>query len=133
MLQIHYGLNQPFNSAFTPARAPSVAGTTFVVGTWIKLSAGLAVQAGAGDPTTCEIVFEDNSRNATGVVPTIYGKFEATTDQYTGTIADGDFLKIGASGKLVTDGTSGSTVQTLLSIAQAVGAASGGYVRFKMI
>ena len=131
MLQIHYGLNQPFNAAYTPAREPSVAGTVFAVGTWIVLSNGKAVQAGVGAPTTAEIVFEPNDKNATGVVPTICGKFEATTDQFTGSFNDGDFMKIGANGKLVPETTPGT--QTLLSIAQAIGASAGGFVRFKTI
>jgi len=131
MLQIHYGLNQPFNSAFTPAREPSVAGTVFAVGTWIKLAAGKAVQAGVGDGPGCEIVFEPNDKNATGVVPTIYGIFEFTTDQYTGTIGDSEFAKLGANGKLVPETT--PATPTVFTLAQAVGAAAGGFQRFKRV
>lgn len=132
MLQIHYGLNQPFNSAFTPTREPNVAGTSFEVGTWIKLVNGKAVLAGAGDGAGAEIVFEPNAKNATGDVPTICGIFEATTDKFTATsIIDGSFLKIDAGGILVAETV--PATQTLLSVAMAVGAPSGGLLRFKKI
>ena len=132
MLQIHYGLNQPFNSAFTPSREPSVATATFVVGSWIHLTNGKAVAAGVGD-TNCEIVFEPNDKNATHVVPTISGHFEASTDQFTGSIADNDYLKMGALGVLVAETT--PATRTVFTIAQAIGAAVAGssLLRFKTV
>ena len=130
MLQIHYGLNQPFCSAFTPSREPASPTAVFVVGSWISLTNGKAVAAGAGD-TGCEIVFEPNDKNATHVVPTISGHFEASTDQFVGSIADGDYLKMGANGLLVAEAV--PATKTVLTIAKAQGAAVAGtsLLRFK--
>lgn len=132
MLQIHYGLNQPFCSAHTPSREPASPTAVFVVGSWIKLTNGKAVQAGVGD-TGCEIVFEPNDKNATHVVPTIYGIYEASTDQFVGSIADGDYLKMGAGGQLVAEAV--PATKTVLTLAQAIGAATAGssLLRFKIV
>lgn len=140
MLQIHYGLNEPFNSAYTPVREANVAGTSFVTGTWVKLTNGKAVQA--AKPTNVattlglECVFEPADKNWQGVVPTIAGFFEASTDQYEGTpggvaYGDGVLLTVSANGKL--DTVAAANAEDALAIAIQVGAIANGVIRFRKL
>ena len=95
MLRPLYGLNLPYNTACTPSREALDPNVVFVSGQFIKLTNGLADLAVA--PSDCigsEVVFEQNNKNWSGTVPTIFGLLEAETDQYnpSSTYVDRAFL-----------------------------------------
>lgn len=131
MLQIHYGLNQPFCSAHTPTR--EVSGTTvFVNGQWIKLVNGLATLATApSDNKGAEQAFEPNNKNTAGVLTTIDGLYEGSTDQYvTGSVYTDRCNLVIRNGMLDVSAGAGEDPYTL---AMAIGVPANGVLRYKRI
>ena len=131
MLQVNYGLNQPFCSAHTPTR--QVSGTTvFVNGQWIKLVNGLAVLATApADGLGAEQAFEPNNKNAAGVLTTIDGMYEATTDQYVTASVYTDRCALVVRNGLL-DLAVGAT-EIAEAVAMAIGVPANGTIRYKRI
>lgn len=132
MLQIYYGLNQPFSSAHTPSR--EVSGTTvFVNGQWVKLVNGLAVLATA--PADCigaEQAFEPNNKNTAGILTTVDGMYEGGTDQYvTGSTYTDRALLVIRNGLL--DIAAGGGGENAFAVAMAIGVPTNGVLRFKRI
>jgi hypothetical protein len=131
MLQINYGLNQPFCSAHTPTRQVS-GSTVFVNGQWVKLVNGLAVLATApADGQGAEQAFEPNNKNTAGVLTTVDGFYEATTDQYvTGSVYTDRCLLVVRNGLL--DVAVGGTEQAE-AVAMAIGVPANGTIRYKRV
>lgn len=131
MLQIHFGLNQPFCSAHTPTRQVS-GNTVFVNGQWIKLVSGLAVLATApADGVGAEQAFEPNNKNTAGVLTTIDGSYEASTDQYvTGSVYSDRCLLVIRNGLLDVSAGGG---EDALAVAMSVGVPANGVIRYKRI
>jgi ribosomal protein L10 len=130
MLQINYGLNQPFCSAHTPTR--QVSGTpVFVNGQWVKLVNGLAVLCTApSDFLGAEQAFEPNNKNTAGVLTTIVGIYEGTTDQYVTASNIIDRSKLVIRNGLL-DLANGNGSEDTYQVAQAIGAPANGVLRFK--
>jgi len=131
MFQVHYGLNQPFCSAHTPSRQVS-GSTVFVNGQWVKLVNGLAVLAtDPADGLGAEQAFELNNKNTAGVLTTIDGKYEGSTDQYvTGSVIVDRSLLVVRNGLL--DLAVGGTEEAE-AVAMAIGVPANGVVRYKRI
>ena len=130
MLQIHHGLNQPFCSAHTPSRQVS-GNTVFVNGQWVKLVNGLAVLATApADGLGSEQSFEPNNKNTAGVLTTIEGMYEASTDQYvTGSVYTDRCMLVVRNGLL--DIAAGG--EEALAVAMCIGVPANGVIRYKRI
>lgn len=130
MLQIHFGLNQPFCSAHTPSRQVS-GNTVFVNGQWVKLVNGLAVLATApSDGLGSEQSFEPNNKNTAGVLTTIEGMYEASTDQYvTGSVYTDRCMLVVRNGLL--DVAAGG--EEALAVAMCIGVPANGVIRYKRI
>jgi hypothetical protein len=131
MLQINYGLNQPFCSAHTPTRQVS-GNTVFVNGQWVKLVNGLAVLATTpADGLGSEQSFEPNNKNTAGVLTTIRGIYEGTTDQYvTASTYTDRCLLVTRNGLL--DVAVGAT-ELAEAVAMAVGVPANGTLRYKRL
>jgi hypothetical protein len=131
MLQVNYGLNQPFCSAHTPTRQVS-GSTVFVNGQWVKLVNGLAVLATTPvEGLGAEQAFEPNNKNAAGVLTTIDGIYEATTDQYnTGSTYTDRCLLVVRNGLLDVAGVDPEPAQ---AVAMAIGVPANGTIRYKRI
>ena len=132
MLQINYGLNQPFCSAHTPSRTVSGA-TVFVNGQWVKLVNGLAVLATA--PTDffgAEQAFEPNNKNTAGVLTTIDGMYEATTDQYVTGSVYSDRCKLVIRNGLL-DIANANASEDTYAVGMAIGVPANGTLRFKRV
>lgn len=131
MLQVHFGLNQPFCSAMTPTRTVS-GNTTFVNGQWVKLVAGLAVLLSApADYLGAEQAFEPNNKNVAGMLTTIDGIYEASTDQYVTASSYTDrCLLVVRNGLLDVSAGSG---EDGYAVAMAVGVPADGKLRYKRI
>lgn len=131
MLQIHYGLNQPFSSAHTPTRQVS-GNTVFVNGQWVKLVNGLATLATAPDDYLgAEQSFEPNNKNTAGVLTTIDGKYEASTDQYvTGSVYTDRCVLCIRNGLL--DLAVGAT-EIAQGVALCLGVPANGVIRYKRL
>jgi len=95
-----------------------------VTGKWVSISSGSSAKPSAG--AWAFPVWNESNRDgsvgftpdvaATGKVSVIYGKLHGVTDQFTGTPAAGDALKVTADGVLatVTPGTSENVVAICL-------------------
>jgi hypothetical protein len=131
MLQINYGLNQPFCSAHTPTR--QVSGTTvFVNGQFVKLVNGLAVLATTpADGLGSEQAFEPNNKNTAGVLTTIRGIYEGTTDQYVTASTYTDRCALVIRNGLL-DVAVGAT-EIAEAVAMAVGVPANGTLRYKRL
>lgn len=131
MLQVNYGLNQPFCSAHTPSR--QVSGTTvFVNGQWVKLVNGLAVLATApADGLGAEQAFEPNNKNTAGVLTTIRGIYEGTTDQYVTASTYTDRCPLVCRNGLL-DLAVGAT-EIAEAVAQSIGVPANGVLRYKRL
>jgi len=134
MLQVNYGLNQPFCSAHTPSR--QVSGTTvFVNGQWVKLVGGLAVLATApADGQGSEQAFEPNNKNTAGILTTIEGIYEATTDQYvTASTYTDRCLLVVRNGLLDVASLASGSIEASQAVAMAIGVPANGTIRYKRI
>ena len=132
MLQIHYGLNQPFCSAHTPTRQVS-GNTVFVNGQWIKLVNGLAtLQTAPADFMGAEQSFEPNNKNAAGVLTTIDGMYEASTDQYVGGSNYADRCKLVVRNGLL-DLANANSSEDAYVVAMAIGVPANGVLRYKRV
>ena len=131
MLQVHYGLNQPFGTAKTPTRKVS-GNTTFVNGQWVKIVNGLATLATApSDNLGVEQAFEPNNKNAAGVLTTIDGLYEGSTDQYVTASTYTDRAKLVIRNGLLDVSAGGG--EDALAVAIAIGVPAGGILRFKRV
>lgn len=132
MLNPHYGLNQPFCSAHTPSREALSSSDTFITGQIVCLENGKARLASTpAEGIGAEFVFEPNKKNWSGTVPTIRGIFEASTDQYDTTSIIDRSLLVARAGVLSLANGNGS--EDVYAIARAIGAPSGGVLRFETI
>ena len=132
MLQVYYGLNQPFCSAHTPSR--EVSGTTvFVNGQWVKIVNGLAVLATAPtDNVGAEQAFEPNNKNTAGILTTIDGSYEAGTDQYvTGSIYSDRCKLVIRNGLL--DIANANASEDAYQVGMAIGVPVNGVLRYKRV
>ena len=131
MLQIHYGLNQPFCSAHTPSRQVS-GNTTFVNGQWVKLVNGLATLATLpADFLGAEQAFEPNNKNTAGILTTIDGMYEASTDQYVTASTYTDRCKLVIRNGLLDVSAGGA--EDAQAVALCLGVPANGVIRYKRI
>jgi hypothetical protein len=131
MLQVHYGLNQPFCSAHTPSRKVS-GSTVFVNGQWVKLVNGLATLAAAPtDNVGAEQAFEPNNKNTAGVLTTLDGLYEASTDQYVTASSYTDRCNLVIRNGLLD--VSAGAGEDPYTVAIAIGLPANGVIRYKRV
>lgn len=132
------GLHQP-SSATTVARdmnsgQTAVRGGFFIVtgGKYTVADSATVLHAKLAKQGKVEFLLEEAGSNSAGKATGVIGVFEGETDQYSGTINDGDLLTIGTvatAGKLIAD-DQGTPVAP---IAVAIGAPANGVLRFQSI
>jgi hypothetical protein len=131
MLQIHYGLNQPFSSAHTPTRQVS-GNTVFVNGQWVKLVNGLATLATSpADYLGAEQAFEPNNKNTAGVLTTIDGIYEASTDQYVTASTYTDRCVLCIRNGLLDLAANATEIEQ--GVAICIGVPANGVIRYKRL